>query len=102
MLALLRARGGDEHERDEREQLSVGPEALAPKQSAPKHPTWPSSFDLLVLTRPSAAEADYHELARALERAVDRAVSGTPRPPGSDGSSPKRRGTPTAAQTAAA
>ena len=32
------------------------------------------SYDLLVITRPSAAEADYHALASALERALGRAL----------------------------
>ena len=34
---------------------------------------WPASFDALVVVRPSAAEADYHELAAALRRALDQA-----------------------------
>jgi ribonuclease P protein component len=36
---------------------------------------WPPSFDLLVLVRPEAAEADYATLQAALRRAVDRAVA---------------------------
>ena len=36
---------------------------------------WPASFDLLVLVRPEAAEADYATLQAALRRAVDRAVA---------------------------
>jgi ribonuclease P protein component len=36
------------------------------------------SYDLLVITRPSAAEAGYHALAAALERAIGRAL-GEPR-----------------------
>ena len=76
MLALLRARTSP----------SVGPSAREGDPSADGHgapgtaphrstPAWPASFDLLVLTRPSAAEADYHELARALAKAIDRAMS---------------------------
>jgi ribonuclease P protein component len=49
-------------------------------------PAWPPSFDLLVLTRPSAAEADYHELSRALATAIDRALSPSGRGGGRTGS----------------
>lgn len=33
------------------------------------------SYDLLVITRPSAAEADYHVLDASLRRALERALS---------------------------
>ena len=42
------------------------------------------SYDLLVITRPSAAEVDYHDLASALRRSIERALSapsGAPRAP---------------------
>lgn len=37
-------------------------------------PAWPEAFDLLVMVRPEAADADYATLRDALRRAVDRAV----------------------------
>jgi ribonuclease P protein component len=39
---------------------------------------WPSSFDLLVIVRPSAAEAGYAELSRGLASALDRAAHERP------------------------
>jgi ribonuclease P protein component len=38
--------------------------------------TWPGSFDLLVIVRPSAAEAGRAELLFGLQRAIDRAAQG--------------------------
>ncbi len=38
-----------------------------------------ASFDLLVVVRPSAAEADFRELASALKRALGRALEGRSR-----------------------
>lgn len=35
----------------------------------------PDAFDVLVITRPSAADAGYAELARGLRTALDRAVA---------------------------
>ncbi len=37
--------------------------------------TWPAGFELLVMVRPEAAEADYHVLQTALRRAMERAVA---------------------------
>jgi ribonuclease P protein component len=74
MLALLRARL-PARDPSADVQSASGPAA---HQAAP---AWPPSFDLLVLTRPSAAEADYHELSRSLAKAIDRAMS-TPAPGG--------------------
>lgn len=45
---------------------------LAPSGVGPDG-RWPPSFDALVIVRPSAAEADYHELGEALRRALDQA-----------------------------
>jgi RNase P protein component len=89
MLALLRARlparagGCDEAsgrgEADARAEAGGrDPSADVRGASGPaahRAPAWPPSFDLLVLTRPSAAEADYHELSRSLAKAIDRAMS---------------------------
>jgi len=61
MLALVRARFG-------------GPGA-ASGRTVP----WPPSFDVLVIARPSAAQASYADLAAGLATAVDRAWSGAPR-----------------------
>lgn len=49
---------------------------------------YPSSFDLLVITRPSAAEADYAQLADALRTAIERALEA---PRGGRGAGPERR-----------
>jgi len=46
---------------------------------------WPRGFDALVIVRPSAAEADYHELERALRRALDAASEGAPASAGAPG-----------------
>jgi ribonuclease P protein component len=37
--------------------------------------SWPAGFELLVMVRPEAADAEYHVLQAALRRAVDRAVA---------------------------
>jgi ribonuclease P protein component len=58
MLALLRTRLG-----------------LVAEGAAARRPSWPASFDIVVIARPSAAEASYAELATALATAVDRAVA---------------------------
>ena len=39
----------------------------------------PASFDLLVIVRPSAAGADFAELAAGLARALERALAAPPR-----------------------
>ena len=50
----------------------------------------PASFDLLVIVRPSAATADFAELAAALLRALERASTDTPRRQGGHGVQPAR------------
>jgi RNase P protein component len=96
MLALLRARARKRPAAAAPERsttLSNEPSGASPRSSAPvaaagsDRPTWPSSFDVLVLTRPSAAEADYHELSRSLATAIDRAVAA----PAPTGGRPGRR-----------
>jgi ribonuclease P protein component len=52
---------------------------------------WPASFDALVIVRPSAAEADYHELGQALRRALDQA-SAAPKTSAPKAASPKTAG----------
>jgi ribonuclease P protein component len=94
MLALLRAPARPAAAAPERSTtLSNEPSGASPGSSGPlaaagsDRPTWPSSFDVLVLTRPSAAEADYHELSRSLATAIDRAVAA----PATTGGRPGRR-----------
>lgn len=36
---------------------------------------WPRSFDTLVVVRPTAVDADYHELTAGLRRALDQAAA---------------------------
>ena len=50
-----------------RDSLNEGVTSAATNHSRP-------SFDLLVIARPSAAEADYHELKRSLRSAMARAA----------------------------
>ena len=51
---------------------------LTPPAAAGTGPAgaWPHSFDLLVIVRPSAAEAERGELLLGLQRALDRAGQG--------------------------
>ena len=73
MLALLRARTSPGAPAGASDPAADGGAPGTSPRRAP--PAWPPSFDLLVLTRPSAAEADYHELAGGLAKAIDRAMS---------------------------
>ncbi len=54
----------------------------------------PASFDLLVIVRPSAAAADYGQLAASLLRALERAAIQTPRARPEGGERPRHQPRP--------
>jgi ribonuclease P protein component len=53
-------------------------EALLAHLRSERASRWPAAFDVLVIARPSAAEASYAELASGLANALDRALQERP------------------------